>query len=253
MDNKIKNYLGVSIIGAIVLLTISMIWYVWAFSDSASPQRSFQVQGEGKVVAVPDVAEISFGVTTEGGKNIADLQKENSEKANKVIAFLKQSGVDGKDIKTQYYNISPRYQYYSCPIAESRAEPCPPSEIVGYTISQSVSVKVRELGKTGDILAGVAENGANTVSGPSFTIDDPTELQNQARAAAIAKAKEKARAVAKAGGFRLGKISSIQEGISYPIPIMFEAAALGKGGAAPSIEPGSQEVTVNVTIIYEIK
>src|SRR3989344_7039023 len=218
MDNKIKNYLGIA-------LAVAAVWYAWSFSESVRPDRNFQVQGEGKVTAIPDVAEISFGVTTEGGKNLADLQEQNAEKANAIIVFLKQSGIDQKDIKTQYYNISPHYQYCSCPVSESgEAKPCPPSEIVGYTISQSVSVKVRELSKTGDILAGVVDNGANTVSGPSFTVDDPTELQNQARAEAIAKAKSKALAVAKAGGFRLGKISSIQEGISYPFPVLYETA-----------------------------
>ena len=247
MDNKIKNYLGIA-------LAVAAVWYAWSFSESVRPDRNFQVQGEGKVTAIPDVAEISFGVTTEGGKNLADLQQKNTEKANSIIAFLKQSAIDEKDIKTQYYNISPRYQYYSCPVSESgEAKPCPPSEIVGYTISQSIAVKVRELSNTGDVLAGVVANGANTVSGPSFTIDDPAKFQNEARAEAIAKAKEKASAIARAGGFRLGKMVSIQEGVSYPFPVMYETAALGKGGASPSIEPGSQDITINVTIVYEIK
>lgn len=252
MQQNIKNYL---VVGAVAVALLLGAWYVSAFSGSFAPTRTFTVSGEGKEIAVPDVAELSFGILTEGGPNLADLQRQNSEKSNRVIAYLKESGVDAKDITTQFYNISPRYQYYSCPVPvqDGRAEPCPPAEIVGYTISQNVLVKVRDLNKTGDILAGVVERGANTVSGPSFTVDDPTELQNTARAAAIAEAKAKARAIARAGGFRLGKLVSLQEGFVVPKPIYLEKGGFGGGGAAPSIEPGSQEVQVTVTLVYEIR
>lgn len=258
MDTKIKNYLGIAIITGIVFLIIVGLWYASAFSRSVAPSRTFSVAGEGKVIALPDVAELNLGVLTEGGKNLADLQKENTEKVNRVAAFLKENGIDEKDVRTQFYNITPRYQYFSCPPSVNKGEivSCPPAEIVGYTINQSVSVKIRDLNKTGDIIAGVVENGVNTVSGPAFTVDDPTDLQNKAREEAIARAKEKAKAVAKAGGFRLGKLISISEGISFPQPVPFgEQFALGKGGdfGGPSIEPGSQEIRVNVNLSYEIK
>ena len=271
MDTKIQNILIFSIIATLLLSVVAGFWYVKIFSDSRLPQRVFQVQGEGKVVAVPDVAQLSFGVTTEGGKNIADLQKKNSEKSNAIISFLKEQGIDEKDIKTEYYNISPRSQYYSCPpipilqgessvgfVESGEAFPirsCPPSEIIGYTIQQSLSVKVRDLNKVGDVLAGVVERGANNVYGPSFTVDTLDVLQNQAREKAVAQAREKAQALAKAGGFRLGKIVSIQEGFSMPYPMPFSAQyekGIG-GGIAPDIEPGSQEITSQVTLIYEIK
>lgn len=257
MDTKIKNYLGYTVIAGIALSVVAGFWYVGSYSKSIPPTRSFSASGEGKVVAVPDVAQLSFGVLTEGGKNIADLQKENTEKVNRIIAFLKEKGVEDKDIKTQFYNISPRYSYFSCPPSVTREEQmsCPPPEIVGYSINQSVSVKIRDINKAGDIVAGVVEKGANTVSGLNFTVDDPTELQNQAREEAISEAKEKAKAVAKAGEFRLGKLISIQEGVFFPQPMPLAFGIGGKGGdfGGPSIEPGSQEVKVNVTLTYEIK
>ena len=116
-------------------------------------------------------------------------------------------------------------------------------------------MKIRELSKAGDIVAGMVDNGANTVSGPSFTVDDPTELQNEARREAIAEAKEKAKAIAEAGGFRLGKLISINEGSSFPQPFPYMLEFGGKGGdfGGPAIEPGSQEIRVNVTLSYEIK
>ncbi|MBI2003716.1 MAG: SIMPL domain-containing protein [Parcubacteria group bacterium] len=258
MDKELKNYHGFWFREAKVVLLFffvaAVFWYVSVYSRSVVPQRSFVVSGEGKIVAVPDIARISIGVLTEGGKNLADLQKQNTEKTNRIISYLKGQGIDQKDIKTEYYNISPRYQYFSCPPVPLGVEsrPCPPSEIIGYSISQSISVKVRDLSKVGALLTGVVEGGANNVSGPNFTVDDPAALENQAREEAVKKAKEKARSVARAGGFRLGKVISIQEGFVSPyLPIAFEA----RGGAipSPSIEPGSQEIVVNVTLVYEIK
>lgn len=235
-----------------LLFVIAVFWYVSVYSRSVVPERTFTVSGEGKIVAVPDIAQLSLGVLTEGGNNLTDLQKENTEKANQVIAFLKEQGVDSKDIKTEYYNISPRYRQIPCPVPlTSLIRPCPESpEIIGYTISQNISVKVRNLEKAGDILAGAVSRGANNVLGPSFTVDDPVKLQNQAREEAIKQVREKAKSMAKAGGFRVGRLISIQEG-SYGPPIIYGLEA--KGSAGPSLEPGSQEVVVTVTLSYEIR
>ncbi len=262
MTEKIKNYLGVAIIATILIVAGSAWKYVRYYGQSIEPSsfRSFAVSGEGKVVAIPDVAQFSFSVVTEGGKDIAKLQKENTEKVNSAINFVKSSGVQAKDIKTSGYNLNPRYQNYSCPvllggIEENRV--CPPPEIVGYTITQTILVTVRDFGKVGEILGGVVEKGANSVSQLNFTIDDPTAVQNDAREEAIAKAKEKAKAIAKAGGFGLGRLLSIDEGGYTPVPY-YARADIGFGGALekaapPSIEPGSQDVTVTVSLRYEIR
>src|SRR3989338_2794227 len=115
MNPKIKEYVGVAVV-IVLLLALGAVWkYVAAYSSSVVPSATFPVTGEGKVTAIPDVAQFSFGITTEGGKDIAALQKENTEKANTAIAAVKALGVEDKDIKTSYYRISPRYQYYQCP------------------------------------------------------------------------------------------------------------------------------------------
>lgn len=247
---------GLNFIKPVILLlfVVAVFWYVSAYSRSVVPERTFTVSGEGKVVAVPDIAQLLLGVLTEGGKNLADLQKENTEKANKAIAFLKEQGVDQKDIKTEYYNISPRYRQIPCPAPLTPLiRPCPESsEIIGYVISQNISVKVRDLKKAGDILAGAVSQGANTVSGPNFTVDDPVKLQNEAREKAIKQAREKAKSMAKAGGFRVGRLISIQEGFYGP-PIIYGLEARGGTVPAPSLEPGSQEVVITVTLSYEIR
>ena len=250
MDQKIKNYLGIVIIGILVVGTYGILSFVRSYATVAT-SSSFSASAEGKVVAIPDIAQFSFSVITQGGVNLQDTQSENTNKANAALSFVKSKGVDAKDITTQGYSVEPRYQYYNC---DRNDTICPPYEIVGYTITQTVLVKVRDFNTIGDLLAGVVKNGANTVSQLSFTVEDPSGIENQAREKAITKAKDKAKSIAKAGGFRLGKLLSITEGSYYPMPMFSTTEA--KGGAAsasPTIEPGSYEVTINVSLTYEIR
>lgn len=250
MNEKFKNYL---IVAVIIFLIMAVSAYVGLYARSISPSRTFNVSGEGKVVAVPDVAELSFGVLTEGGKDLAKLTKENNDKINLIIGSLKGSGVQEKDIVTEFYNISPRYQYFNCNAPAAGSAPCPPAEIVGYSVNQNVAVKIRDIKKAGDILSAVVERGANTVSGLSFVVEDPSAIQNQARAKAIAKAKETAALMASAGGFRLGKIISVQEVSSSPQPLTFsDKMGMGGGGGA-GIEPGTQDIHSAIMLIYEIR
>jgi len=259
MDKKIKNHLGIGALVSMFILAISSLIFANIYSKSIEPSsyRSFSVSGEGKITAIPDVARFTFSVITEGGKDVGAIQQENTQKANRAIALLKDSGVEDKDIKTAGYNLQPRYQYFSCPVGKnSSAKPCPPPEIVGYSINQTVSVKIRDFEKAGEVLAGVVQSGVNSVSELSFTIDDRTEIENQARQEAIANAISKAELIAQAGNFNLGKILSINEN---SFPVFNQYKTLGIGGSedfassAPVIEPGSQEVSVGVTISYEIR
>lgn len=254
MSEKIKNYLGAVLIIVMLVFAFSAVYYVVNYSKiiDTSSFRSFSVSGEGKATAIPDIAEFNFSVITQGGKNISDLQKENTDKSNKIIEFLKSSGIEERDIKTENYNLEPRYQYFNC----REGTVCPPPEITGYSITQSVSVKIRDFKKTGDILSGVVVNGANSVSQLMFTIDNIDSLQNKARSEAMSKAKEKARNISEAGGFRIGRLLSVEEGFAPLPPIFSKREAFGIGGGdmlSPEIQPGSQEVTVNVTLRYEIK
>src|SRR4030042_1964855 len=209
MLEQIKKYLFIVLIGALAIFAISAIWYVYSFSKSSLPNRTFMVSAEGKVAAVPDIMQFNFSIIIEGGKNLVELQKTNSDKANKAIAYLKSNSIKDEDIKTKNYSIEPRYEYYTC-----KSGVCPPPVITGYMVRQTVLVKVREFDKIGNILTGVVENGANSVSDLSFTIDDSSKLENQARTEAITKAKEKAKLIAKAGHFGLGRLVSINESSS---------------------------------------
>ena len=266
MNQKIKNVLGV--VGVLsMLLVATAVWnYTQSYGEAIEPSsfRSFSVTGEAKVVAVPDVAVFTFSVITEGGKDIAALQKQNTDKMNQAIAFAKEQGVDAKDIQTQSYNLNPRYTSYDCYSNSSTGgRVCPPATITGYTINQIAEVKVRDFSKIGDIMAGVVEKGANSVSDFQFTIDEPATYQNLAKEEAIAKAKAKAEMVAKAAGFSVGRLLGIDD--SYYAPVSYTNSylrneSMGVGIAmdsakaiAPSIEAGSQEVKSTVTLRYEIK
>ena len=260
MNPLIRNILGISTIIAVLLGGFAVARIAGTFDKSIDPSslRSFAVSGEGRVVAVPDIAQFTFSVITQGGADIAKLQQDNVEKTNRVIAFLKGEGVDEKDIKTQSFHLEPRYQYFSCgPSRIGGPEACPPPEIVGYSITQSVSVKVRDFGKVGRVLGGAVDNGANSVSQLNFTVDDPTELENEARKQAMDKARTKAEGIAEAGGFRVGQLLSIDEGGYYPPQPYYERAfaadGIGGGGAVPQVEPGSQEIIVNVTLRFAIE
>jgi hypothetical protein len=275
MNQKIKNVLGGTIVVGILVLAYAAFSYVNYFGKSIQPSsfRSFSAVGEGKIVAIPDVAVFTFSVVTEGGKDIAALQTKNTDKVNNAIEFVKSSGVDAKDIKTQGYNLSPRYQYSTCrevfPTSLNSAggtsvgsvsKVCPPAEIVGYTITQTVQIKVRSFAKVGDILSGVVSRGVNDVSQLSFQIDDPSAVQEQAREQAIQKAKARAEKVANAAGFRLGRLLSVDEGYtpyrvynSLDYAVAESASSQNIKTPTPTVEPGSQEVTVDVTLRYEIE
>jgi len=206
-------------------------------------------------VGVPDIASFSFDVITEGGTDVAALQSQNAAQMNKAIDFVTKQGVDKKDITTSQYSIRPRYETSNCDYGSGK--PCPPPAIVGYTVQQSVYVKVRDFKLISPLLSGVVTSGANSVSNIQFAIDDSTKIENTARAEAIQKAQTKAQSIADAAGFRLGRLLEISENNSMPY---YNQPMLAKGGGmesvsdstAPTIEPGSQEVTINVSLKYEI-
>jgi uncharacterized protein YggE len=239
MDKTLKA----TIIVGILIFSFSALWFVYEYTKSRPELRTFSVSGEGKEVVVPNIAEIRIGVISEG-LDLTTLQKENSEKMNRIINFLKEKGIDEKDIQTENYSVSPKYDYSK-----------PPYRIVGYSISQNLKVKVRDLSKIGEILSQAVNYGANNVSGPNFTVDDKEVYLEKAREKAIKNAKEKAEKIAKTAGFKLGKIVSIYESSPYePYPFMLKEMEVGSPEISqPQIEPGSQEIKVQVNITFEIK
>lgn len=206
--------------------------------------QTINFSGEGKIKAVPDTAKVDIGLVTDGKDSIA-VQNENTSKINAVIKFLKDEGISGEDIKTSNYSLSPKYEYNKSK-----------STLAGYILNQTLAVNVRDLNKIGKILDGAVSSGANQINSVSLFVDKPEELKNKAREEAIKQAKEKAAAISKIAGLKLGRLVGFTEGFSGEPPIFFESLGKGAGGGAatsPQIEPGTQEVKVNITLTYILK
>ena len=244
-------------VGALCVLAFSAVSYTYYFGRSVkevSPTKTFSVNGMGEAEITPDVATFSVSVLSEGGKNVSEVQQVNIEKMNKVTAFIKGQGVGAKDIKTAEYNLSPRYSTDPC-----RLGFCPQATIIGYSLTQTLVVKVRDTEKLGGLLTGVVDNGANTVSQVQFVLDDNSAAKAAARAEAIGKAKEEALQIAKTAGFTLGRLLSVSE--NTPIsdspyydnssPSM-DAVSSMKTVAVPTPQPGVTTIKVQMTLTYEI-
>ena len=222
-------------------------------------ETTISVSGEGEVLAKPDLGSFSFAVRAEG-ETATEAQDKSAEAINAILGYLESAGVDEKDIKTQYYNLNPRYRYEERACAFDGY--CPPGEpiIDGYEVSQNVSVKVRDLESAGDLISGVGERGATNISGLNFTIDDETVLQAEAREKAIADAKEKANELADDLGMKVARIVGFNEnGNYYP---MYNRAYGGEmdmaveetmAMSAPSIPTGENTIRSNVSITFELR
>jgi len=259
MENEKNNYYGKKlpvwkILGAVLTLFLVVFISVLTWNEvkkhdyigrESQQTYTIAIAGEGKITAIPDIAEISLGIQTEK-LTVAAAQKENTEKMNSIIAELKNMGVEAKDIQTTNYSIYPRYDWLDGK-----------QLLRGYIVSQNVSIKIRDLEKVGTIVDKAGSLGANEVGSLSFTIDEPEQLRQEARIKALANAKEKAEALAKAAGVKLGKLVSFNESSSGSLPVYrdYSMKALGleeSVDAAPAIEAGSQDIIINVMVTYEV-
>lgn len=209
-------------------------------------RNTISVAGNGEVYAKPDLALISFSVVIEA-KTVGEAMSQNTERMNNIISFIKELGVESKDLKTTSFNIYPRYDYDRT----SSIYPSGKRILVGYEVTQQLEVKIRDLGKIGQIIEEATNNGANQVGNLQFTIENEDELKKQAREDAIEEAKAKAKELAGQLGVKLVRIISFSEG-GYAPMIYSESAMLGKGGGTPDIETGENKISVNVNITYEI-
>ena len=215
------------------------------------------VSGEGEVLAVPDIGRFSFSVTAEA-ETATEAQEMSGTKVNDIFAYLKEQGIEDKDIKTEYYNLYPRWRYEErfCPVGSY----CPPGERIqdGFTVTQSITVKVRDTDEAGRLVAGVGERGATDISGLDFTVDDVEVLRAEARAKAIVDAKEKAVTLASQLGVRLVRITWFDEGANYDqyyrtAPMMAKEEVMMSDFGGPEFPMGEESTKVRVNITYEVR
>lgn len=211
------------------------------------------VNAEGTATGEPDLAMFSAGVTTQGSTASAALA-ENSTKMTQVIAALKRAGIAERDIQTSNLNLNPIYaptKRLPDGTVEDQGQ-----QIIGYQVTNQVSVKQRKLADYGKVLDALVSAGANQVNGPNFMLSKPEAAQDEARAAAMKAARARAQLYAQAAGMRVVGIVSISEGGgSSPQPIMFRRGADAMMAAPPPPAPvmaGELETNVTVTVQFEL-
>jgi uncharacterized protein YggE len=206
-------------------------------------QASITVTGTGKIKYTPDVAHLGFGVTGEG-KTAAEAWKKNADAVKKVFAALRKLGIEEKDLQTGGVNVSPKYHH------EKDKEP----RLVGYVATYDLNVTVRRLNDVGAALDAAVEAGVNQRASIRFACNDPEKLIQQARLAAVTEARAKARVLSEGAGAGLGLVKTISEGAHSPWRTHhLEMPARGDLSANPlPIAAGEQEVTVSVTVTYEL-
>jgi len=237
-----KNLIVAGIISLVALTGCSAPIAPAASSATDLSRRTITVVGEGSASAKPDVARASIGVEITA-TTVADATKQNNDKMNAVIAKIKSLGIADKDIQTTNYNVA---------IQRNTGRT---NEIIGYHVSNTVSLTIRDLDKVGTILDQVTQAGANNIYGISFAVDDTSKLQSDARAKAMADAQKRADELARLAGVTRGDVLVVSEVIqSNPVPLFAAApAALRAADSEPSIEAGELSLRMRVQVVYAIR
>ena len=208
---------------------------------------SITAQGTGKVTGVPDVLSVSLAIHTEGDTANGTLQ-ENSLRTQQMLDATKEAGVDPKDVQTTSVSLGPRFDF---------TNPNRP-RIIGYSADNSFEVKLRDLTKAGTIIDGLSSLAGDflQVQGIGFSIDDSTDLLSAARADAVKRAATQAKQLADAAGVKLGPVRSITEVPQTTFSPFDTRAAAGAAADQASVPvplaPGSQQLTLTVTVVYDI-
>jgi uncharacterized protein YggE len=202
------------------------------------------ISATGEVTRVPDVAVISAGVVTRSPTATGSIQ-EAADRMSKVLAALKRAGIEDRDIQTSSVSLNPEYRY-----VENQ-----PPQLVGYTASNQLTVRFRDIRNSGKILDALVSQGANQINGPNLTIDKPDAALDEARAKAAAAGRARAELYARGLGMRVVRVVSVSEGGgNYPVPpprpMVMEARAMAP---ATSIEPGEQKLEVTLAMTFELQ
>jgi uncharacterized protein len=219
---------------------------VVAMADVTGPivtGTRLDIVAQGSVTRVPDVAIISAGVMTTA-RDAKSAMASNATAMARVLAALRSAGVDERDIATAQIGLSPQYRY---------ADNLPPV-VTGYQANNSVTVRFRDIARSGAILDALVTAGANQISGPTLTIDKPEAAQDEARADAIKTARARAAIYAQAAGLTVKRIVAISETsvASVPMPMAQMRVQQADAAAKSEIAPGEQDVGITVNVTFEL-
>jgi len=232
------------LVSVMILNTAKESQYIGKSDDF---QNTISVLGEGEVFVKPDMGMAVFTVSNEN-KDVREALNEKTNNFNRLVEFMKESGIEEKDMKTINFIITPRYEY-------PEADNFFPGRrvLAGYQATQSLEVKVRDIDKMGIIVQGAVNAGANEVTDIRFVVENEEEYRNESRALAVGDAKLKAEKLADKLGVELVRITHYSENEGPIVFDMMRAEAVGMGGPAPDIQTGENLIRTVVTINYEIK
>ncbi len=262
--DKIKLYKALTVFSIVgtILVTAMIVTEIKGYrfiGGGVSATNMISVSGEGEVFALPDMANISFSVR-ETSIKVADAQDKVNAKIKIALATVRKLEVPDKDIKTQNYSSYPKHEWqegtFTC-LAIGCPPPLPGKQVlVGYEVSQSVSITVRNIDSVAAIVEALGTAGVTDMQGPSFSIDKQDDLKAEARKQAIDKARARAEILARDLGVSLIRVVSFSEGENFPIYARGMMATAKEGGDAlslPELPKGEEKITSSVTITYEIR
>ena len=214
-----------------------------AFAQPVSGTR-LEISATGDATRVPDIATISAGVSTRAATAKAALQ-QNATRMERVRAALKAAGIADRDIQTANINLNPEYRYVDNQ----------PPRLTGYSASNQLNVRFRDIASTGEILDALVAQGANQINGPTLSIDKPQAALDEARTKALAVGRARAELYGRSLGMRVVRLLSVSEtGREYSGPrggmVMMEARA---ASADMKIDPGEQKLEVTLAMTFELQ
>lgn len=236
-----RKFLGAGL-GSV--LFVGVMFSQAAAEEPVWKERTVRVQGEGKIMAVPDQAKLEFEVRVESVK-LDDASAQAKARAAEVLKALKSFNIAAKDIQTVRYDVQPKYKY-----DKDGGE----SKQVGFIVSNRLRVVLKNVDQAGKVLEAVTKAGVSQIEGPSFGFSDPGQMEIQALKAAVENAHSKAEALAQSAGASLARVLSINQlgsGMPQPRPMM--AMAMMKAQSDVPIEKGEDAVTAQVEVVYSLK
>jgi uncharacterized protein YggE len=230
-----RRTVGVVVATLVVLAVVTATaGPTWAASGG---NRRITVVGTGQVTGTPDVADVTIGVSARA-KTAADALGVANDRAAKVIATLRDAGVADDDLQTSGLSILPTFDL---------------DTITGYEVTNTVHARLRDIARIGAIIDAAARVAGDEirVQGISFTIDDDSDLLETARTRAVKRARSQAEQLASAAGVEVGDVLSIDEG-GVSIPVQYRAADSASAEGSVPVEPGSQTVSLQATVVFAI-
>ncbi|RUT35031.1 SIMPL domain-containing protein [Arsenicitalea aurantiaca] len=222
-----------------------------AAAQSLDRAGAITIEGHGEVSAAPDTAFITSGVTTQGA-TAREALDANTAAMSELVESLREAGIERRDIQTSNFSVNPNYVYTDA--RDENGYSLPP-RINGYQVSNTVTIRVRDLESLGQLLDRSVSVGANTINGISFTVDDPSALYDEARRAAFADARSRAELYADVAGVTLDDLVSISErrDVAQPYPMMRQSAMAEMAAGAPvPVEAGELTFSIDVTVTWSM-